>query len=202
MRVQVVSLAHRHLATVSAMHQAYLSTLFTGLTGRRLLAEYYGAVLDGRGACGFVAEEQGHAIGYVCGVWDSAALRRDMLRNHMLPLTGWGLLHILRRPHLLRSFLQRMCGKTDGPASAGSYELRPIVVIPEARGSEAARRLVERLAEHASAHGYREIHLFTEADNMRARKFYGKVGFHQADTLLRDDMSYICYVMPIPGSEA
>jgi ribosomal protein S18 acetylase RimI-like enzyme len=200
MNVEIVPLTERHFAAVSAMHQAYLPTPLSGLTGRRLLSHYYAAVAEGRGACGYVAEERGRAVGYVCGVWDAAAVRRSLLRKHVLPLGWWAALHVLRQPHLLRGFITRTRGTGDSPSTTGGYELRPIIVLPEARGGEAARALVFRLAEDAAERGYREIHLFTEAGNVRARKFYAKAGFHQTETLLREGVNCIRYIFPVAGS--
>jgi GNAT superfamily N-acetyltransferase len=200
--VRVIPLAHQHVAIVSAMHQTYLPTSLSGVTGRHLLCNYYEIVRQGQGACGFVAEDGSRPVGYVCGVWDSKALRRSLLQRRLLSLAWWGALHVIERPRLLQMFLMRTRGISDGPADTEGYELRPIVVLPEARGSCAAQALVNRLIEHARTIGVGDMHLYTEVDNLRARRFYTKMGFQQMGMHLQGTVNYIRYVLPISGSLA
>jgi ribosomal protein S18 acetylase RimI-like enzyme len=62
-------------------------------------------------------------------------------------------------------------------ANEAGYELRPIVIIPHARGKGLAAELLEKLLADARRRGYPFIHLITETDNLSTNAFYRKQGF-------------------------
>src|SRR5215208_3866964 len=59
----------------------------------------------------------------------------------------------------------------------GVGRLGHLVLTPEARGSGAGRRLVERVLEAARAAGYERLELLTFSDLSAARSLYVSVGF-------------------------
>ena len=68
-------------------------------------------------------------------------------------------------------------------------ELDRIAVLPEYRGKGVAKKLFEALVKDAKAHykknnsKLRKLYLLTHADNIRAQKFYEKLGFKHETTL-------------------
>ena len=148
-------------AAVARLHQEYLPTNFCGWSGSKLLATYYRAMVDQDGAVGYVAiGAAAQVVGFVCGVWDGQLLRRGLFRRHLLPLLFFGLMQLVKNPHLFLSLKNRWRGSVgDTSDHADGYELRPIVVTETARGSGAATDLTQRLKQDAQTRGFKEIHL-------------------------------------------
>lgn len=182
---EIVPLAAKHSLAVAALHMRYLPTPFRGAPGWHLLSAYYRAVAQGEAAIGYVAEERDQILGYICGVWEPAKLRSQLLITQWPALALWGAASALRRPQLVVSFLQRLGrpAEEDAAPLIEGYELRPIVVDPAARGTGLAPRLVERLMLDARGRGFERMHLFTEFDNQVAQAFYSKMEFDRTDTI-------------------
>ena len=71
-----------------------------------------------------------------------------------------------------------------GPAREGEGnigELRAIYVLPEVWGSGVAARLFSAAAERLKARGYEHFYLWVLEDNLRARRFYEKMGMRRTD---------------------
>ena len=184
-------MASRHCTAVANLHLNYLRTSFQGRAGRELLVAYYRAVVEGLGACGFVAEDSNQTVaGFVCGVWAPGLVRRTMLRRQWPRLLFWGAVQAALHPTMVGNRLRGSETMTD-PDSG--YELRPIVVAPDARGSGLAAELVARLVLDARSRGYDYLHLFTEADNDPANTFYRRIGFREVEIVKRSDLVYIRY---------
>jgi ribosomal protein S18 acetylase RimI-like enzyme len=162
---------------------------------------YYESVAAGGGACGYIAENQGRVVGYVCGVWEPASIRAVLFRNRWLELLRWGLVQLIRRPGLISSFIGRVMKPSNKyTASPSGYELRPIVVSPDVRGTGVAVELVTMLFADAKSRGYGSVHLFTEIDNTRAQAFYQKVGFEPTGEIYRDGKPCIHYECCVSGA--
>lgn len=204
---EILEMARQHCAQVATLHLTHLASPFGGRPGQELLMRYYDAVCDGRGAVGFVAASQDRVVGYICGVWDPVVVRRRVLRESLPGLMGWAALQVLQRPALLLDLWKRFAASSASQEispgagqQTGGYELRPIVVAPNARGSGVAAKLVQALQKDASARGFSQIYLFTEMDNSIARRFYSRLGFVQTGEGLRSGVLYLRYELPIPGA--
>lgn len=200
--IEVVPLAPGHCQRVAGLHLAHLRTGFRGRPGRELLRAYYGALMRSEGAAGFVAEERGQVAGYVCGVWDPDTVQATLLRTQWPSLAFWGLVQMASRPALIAGMAERLRPAGEGTtASEPGYELRPIVVAPEARGSRVGERLVEALRADAAGRGFDRIYLFTEEDNLRARGFYDKLGFEITGKEYRGEIVYLRYECTVGQTE-
>lgn len=174
----ITPFASRHIPQVADLHVRHLRTSLIGLPGRRLLSSYYAAVTEGVGACGYLAEQEGHVIGYVCGVWAPSLVLSALVKRHWLRLLFWGTAQVVMHPGLVTSALTRFRESSPAPAVTNpAYELRPIVVAPGARGTGVASDLVAVLLADARRRGFQRVHLITEVDNVAAHAFYRKVGF-------------------------
>lgn len=192
MKIRPIEIADS--AAVAKLHIRNLRTNFSGHPGLQLLQLYYKAIAGGMGGCGFVAEQSNCVIGFVCGIWDQKSLRRYLFTKYLIALGFWGAIQILFRPTLLLSMMKRFRPEeADDNNNLEGYELRPIVVSKEARGTGAAVGLVERLIKDAAQRGYRKMHLITEQENVAAQKFYQKVGFKEVGSFSRLGTLYLQY---------
>lgn len=190
-KVSILPLSAEHAPKVANLHMNYLRSNFKGRPGRKLLSLYYAIVALEPGAYGYVAELDGVVVGYACGVWDSRLLRMTLLRKKLVALMVWGVIQSLIKPMLLVDLVRRIVTVSTPVRGISGYELRPIVVMPQVRGSGVAAELVNALLRDASRRGFQSIWLETESDNLVAQAFYSKMGFIRvADS---SDTPYIRY---------
>src|SRR5512140_72759 len=181
----IVALEKEHIKEVARLHLDHLPTSFRGTSGLRLLTGYYLAVSGGQGGCGYVALENGDIAGYVCGVWDMAILRTRLIRRQGASLLFWGAMQGFNRPRVFVQLVRRLRPRREPIAkrfSQAGYELRPIVVAPAYRGTPVAEKLAQRIIGDAAARGFDSVHLYAEAGNAAANRFYRKIGFEKVDT--------------------
>src|SRR5919197_617047 len=172
----------RHLQTedcpaVAEAHLNYLTTSFRGKAGRQLLKIYYEVIARQRCGIGFVIVKDGNLAGYICGIWDRAAIKR-LLMKKWFSLAFYGFLQSLQVPRAIPGFFTRLLHpRTTNILKMEGYELRPIVVLPGYRGQGIADQLMQRLLNDAKRRGFKQVFLVVEIDNVTADKFYTKLGF-------------------------
>jgi ribosomal protein S18 acetylase RimI-like enzyme len=187
----IVPLALEHCAQVASLHLEHLNTGYRGRPGMRLLQAYYAALVQSGGGSGFVAEQMGPAgvrhgavVGYVCGLWDPAAVRSSLLGDALgaqwPKLALWTGLQVLIRPRLVVELMRRWRAAEKQPFRRQAYELRPIVVGAAMRRNGIGTHLVDALLADASRRGFRQVHAFAEEDNVAANAFYRGIGFRCA----------------------
>jgi ribosomal protein S18 acetylase RimI-like enzyme len=196
-------LSQKECPAVARLHLEALPTPFAGRSGEALLTLYYRAVMAEQGAVGYVAvNAAGVLMGFVCGVWNPGHLRRYLLKRHGFSLLWWGSLQLGQRPHILASLpgrLRRAPMSSDAGVSSqqNGYELRPIVVAREGRGTGLAGELVATLLQDARQRGFTEMHLYAEPDNVAAVKFYTKAGFRAGERRVQDGQQVIRFYCDI-----
>ena len=193
-------LEHGDAPKLASLHLTYLRSNLRGYPARKLLSLYYQYISHGNGACGYVADKDGTTVGYVCGIWDKRALRSAIIHKGWFKLLIWGLCEIAINPRLLLKAVRPLLSFRQQPRQTEwPFELRPIVVASEARGSGAAKILVDTLAQDARTQGFDVINLITEADNIIAQRFYEKMGFSRTEDISIFGDSYFCYELRICG---
>lgn len=203
----IVPLALEHCPQVANLHLKNLSTRYRGRPGLRLLEAYYAALVQSDGGSGYVAEQMGPAgarngvvVGYVCGVWEPAAVRSTLLGGQWLRLAFWTSAQVLIRPRLAIELVGRWRAAAERQTAAWqAYELRPIVVDAAMRRQGIGAQLLAALLADASRRGFRQVHVFAEADNVAANAFYCGTGFHCARREDRRSAARLRYEYTLPG---
>lgn len=171
-------MARCHASHVAILHISYLQTRFCGWPGRELLKMYYASLSYKHGGCGFTALKNDRVLGYVCGIWDAVQVKRHFIRRFGLKAAAFIAVQLMMKPKTATGFVSRFkAGGISDVADESGYELRPIVVAPDARGTGIAALLVNELMADAARRGYSYIYLITEKDNHPANAFYRKHGF-------------------------
>jgi len=184
---------------VAHLHMLYLPTPFSGRAGSELLTRYYLAICSHQGANGFVALDDGSLAGFICGVWNASEVQSTLLRSYGIQMAWWGLCQLLAEPTLIDKFISRFFTiRIHAPIAetnneSNQLELRPIVVIPEVRGTGVAQQLINRLIEDAQERGFRTIYLYTEPFNFPAQRLYTKVGFQEIGYRILRSAEYIYF---------
>jgi ribosomal protein S18 acetylase RimI-like enzyme len=199
MAMSIVPLTKELSGSVATLHLENLHTNLLGVPGFRLLKLRYEALPEGDGASGYVAETDGVVQGFVCGVWDPQVASRHLWRECGVQLAWWTIAEILTHPRYLGDLVDRWRLKTHSRSVHEGYELRPIVVDRSVRGTGLAKQLATTLLKDAVSRGFGYVHLFTETDNVPARRFYTKLGFIETGAELRRGRLLIRYEI---GAEA
>jgi ribosomal protein S18 acetylase RimI-like enzyme len=194
--IAINPLCRNDAKSVADLHIKNLKSNFKGLPGKKLLQYYYQCVSGNTGCVGYVARDGQNILGYVCGIWDKAKFQSKLINEFGFQLICWGLFEIFLAPKMLLNFISRLYPKKKGQKIIG-YELRPIVVTEQARGTGVAGALVDQLKKDAKSRGYTKIFLVTEIENHRAQKFYEKSGFLRSGELSNSGQKYYHYELLI-----
>lgn len=131
----------------------------------------------------FVAIVDGEMVGYLAGCLDSAAFPSEgermsrAIRDHRLLLRPRSLAFFLRAAvdvAIARSRRQRTAGGFDDPRWPAHLH---IDVVPRVRGTGVAPALMSRWLERLTAVGSAGCHLQTLVENVRAVRFFERMGF-------------------------
>lgn len=131
----------------------------------------------------FILEDSAGVCGYILGALDSKAFYQRLenawfpgLRERYPEPTGnpeaW-----TRDERLVKQFYK---GDSDDDALLKDYPSHlHIDLLPRAQGSGNGRALMETFLEALKTKGSPAVHLGTSPQNVRAERFYKKMGFHE-----------------------
>lgn len=102
--VTVRDMAPHDAAWSAGLHRRALATGLFPALGRRFLRRYHRAFIESPFAFAFVASVDGVAAGFVLGMLDPGAHKRETVRRHGVGLALVGLLAMVSRPSLLVRF--------------------------------------------------------------------------------------------------
>jgi len=190
--VNIEQLKSEDCGPVSDLHLKYFQHQFHDLPGRRLLECYYKGVANQVGSTGFVAKNDEKVIGYICGVWDKGAINAFLKHKYIASLILWGFLHVVTHPSTLSKMVNKVTQGSELIKKEG-YELRPIIVDKDFRGSGVADLLVDRLILDAQERGYTSIFLIAEMENERAKSFYIKMNFQHLKDFENNSHQYCLF---------
>ena len=198
--IKIRSINQEDCYSIACLHLNYLSTNFSGKAGSNILAIYYSAMIDKKGAVCYVAENsEKEIVGFIGGVWNKQYLRQRMLRKSIVPLIVLGMIQVYKKPEFFLSLFDRILKyRTIEALESKGYELRPIVVKKNIQCSGIGKQLIQCLLQDAMIRGYKKVHLFTENDNFAARKLYYKTGFSEISKIQIGNNYYIyCDIMVV-----
>lgn len=183
---------------VAYLHQSFLKTPLKGKTGLQLLTLYYKALQLSNGGVIFVARNFDGVYGYVCGLWNAKLVRQFLIKTYWPNLIWLGGVLVLTQKSTLFNLFTRFSDDkaiSQNKETDLGYELRPIVVGPNFRGTGVSALLLERLCVDARDRGFDSIFLYVEENNLAAQKFYEKRGFVIRGKEIHD--RYLAYKMEL-----
>lgn len=194
----IVDLEAIHVKEAAALHLKYLKTYFKGTSGKKIIECVYKVVASNSGGKGFIAIDNDNIIGFICGIWNQKAIYRKILKDNGIWLFLLVLWQSFANPKCLIYIIKLIYSIIfEKEKKIKSYELRPIVVSPDCRGKGVAVALVDVLKEDAAKRGFKNIYLYVELENIRAKKFYEKIGFRQKDRIKKMGVLYYIYILDI-----
>ena len=170
-----------HINGVVDIHcECFRDSFLTSLDRDVLSCMYNNYVSDELG-CAHVYIENGAIFGYIVGVVNPSMYYNQLLKKRGLRML-WGVLkRVMQNPKILVAIARRNYSGFFRPnVSEESYRrasLDAIAVKPQYWGTGIAQQLIKRFLDDLRSRGISEVHLGVTAENVRARRFYEKMGF-------------------------
>lgn len=160
------------------IHQQEIPTGFLSQLGIPFLKLLYTAMIRSRKViCLVVADESDQVVGFVCGCSHVGKFYKEFFAKHGLKALLI-LLPKLLEPAVFRKVIETVKYEGNGDASElPQAELLAIAVRPHVRGIAVAQKLTEALFNECQEREIQNIKVVVGAGNIRANRFYEKVGF-------------------------
>ncbi len=142
--------------------------------GAGFVEAFYRTLLGSNLGFGFLAEEDGRALGYATGVVHWRRFYRTFLMRNLPMVAGVVIRQVFAFGLWRRLFETSRYAAT---ATLPEAELLSIAVRPEARGTGTADALVRAVLAEFARRGVRHIRVTTAAENVAAAKVYERWGF-------------------------
>lgn len=190
------------LVFAAELHMRFFPDGFFPRLGRAFLIEYYRSFLDSPTATAIVAERDGAPCGYLVGMLNPVAHRREVVRRHgrRLALRAVGSLAV--RPRLAVEFTRTRlhrygralfrqarpgAARPGTPGPSAPAVLSHVAVADPFRAAGAGTALVEHLVASARAAGRESVCLVTRSGDDGAGPFYTRLGWTLSGTRHTDD---------------
>ena len=192
----VEKMDHSAIGKAVELHIECFRDSFLTSMDHDLLARMYENYVTSQLGRAYIYVEDGEVIGLVAGAINPSVYNSQMLREkgfHIL----WPLLkRVFREPKVLVSMARRNFGGFFRPdESEDAYRkasLDVICVKEERRGGEIAQKLAEAFLDELGKSGVLNVVLGVSPKNIRARRFYEKIGLKHVRTDTRPDGEQVC----------
>jgi len=175
----------RDAEACAKIHQQEIATGFLSQLGFRFLEALYTAMVTSQHALCIVAEyEKGEVVGFVSGCFHVSKFYKEFLIKHGLKV------FLILLPHMVKPFVLKKVFETatypftivdtDTAVEENSLpkaELLSIAVKSHVRGTGVSQWLAEALFDECTNRLIQEIKVVVGFENIRANKFYEKLGF-------------------------
>ena len=144
-------------------------------------AAFYRRIAEQDSTCMYaVRDGRGKIAGIIIGTIKASQAYREAVRGHKMRLlmaANFRLLHVAVLVWLLRAIVCRLSGKAGALPVRPESQLLVIAVCPEAQGTGISRVLVDRMELFFYERtGRLDYFILTEQSNLRANRFYEKIG--------------------------
>ncbi len=168
-----------YLMAIALIHKNALEGDFLPQLGTGFLYNLYlGILSDNENNVIFAdVSENGHISGFVFGSIDTGRMMGSALKKRFFQLTYFGVLALIRKPFLIKNFLQTFFyGKKESGVSEKA-ELVVIAVETDNRSSGLGKKFVSALNDWFKGKGIHRYKLTVNSSNKNANGFYRHLGF-------------------------
>jgi GNAT superfamily N-acetyltransferase len=171
------------LRQVAELHATCIDQGFLSTLGPSFLTVLYGAIDRSSTSVLLVETKSASVTGFVSGGFGMAPIYRQMLRDW--PKLIASLAHVILSPRKILGIIEilRQRGVRDIDFELPRAELFSIVVAPDARGSDTAKRLFGSLCTHFEEQGIPAFRIVVGNSLIPAKQFYCHMGAEPATSL-------------------
>ena len=203
---EINDLQEEDFAFLAELHGEVSNAVFCAL-GRKFVAKFFRWLAEREDVCALgCRREVGRLDGVIVGMLDRRSAYRDVLAEHrwsLLAAAGWRLLSPRVLLWILRGVAARFGRRSKEPDLPGA-ELLFIAVRLDARGRGLGHKLVEGMESRFRRMEFAgEYTIRTEADNVRANRFYQRIGATLVEKRRHRGLLIHCYrkAMGPPGEK-
>ena len=182
----IVKMTKEHIDEVIDIHIECFKDSFLTSLDRGVLDCMYNNYLSSELGCAYVYISHETILGFIVGTTNPSVYFNQLLKKRGLKILWRTLKRVIRNPRILMSIAKRDCSGFFRPnESEEAYRIASldlIAVKPEYRGRGIARNLTEAFLHNLKACGVSEVNLGVAATNVRAKRFYEKMGFEKIRT--------------------
>jgi glycosyltransferase involved in cell wall biosynthesis/ribosomal protein S18 acetylase RimI-like enzyme len=181
--------------SMARLHRESMPGAFLPQLGDGFLRRLYRAMTRDQEAVTFVAEDRGSVVGFAAAVPSVRAFYRRFARTEGAA-AGLAAAPRLARPSVFRRALEtaRHPAKAEGLPDA---ELLSIAVHPSRRSNGVGGQLARAVERGLAGRGVLEFKVVVGNDNVKANRFYQRLGFRPAGRIeVHEDSSSTVWVMP------
>jgi len=176
-------MAASHAKEIALIHIQGIGTGFISSLGPGFVTELYEAIAKDSNSFGFVAIEDGKALGFI-----ALSTNLGKLYKYVALKKGFKFGLILARRMLSFRVFKKVIDNIFYPIKMKKLdlpdaELLSIVVVPEARGKGIAKQLIEKHFEECKKRGINRVKALVRVENEAANKLYLKCGFELKKTI-------------------
>jgi ribosomal protein S18 acetylase RimI-like enzyme len=177
------------VSQVADVHSAAFPGFFLTTLGPGFLRTMYRAFISNVGGVFVINEQNNRLDGFAVGILKSAGKDRNLAVRFLPQFIAALVPGLIRNPvKVMRRVATQFFSVGEEPeVPNNSVILRSIGVLPDAKGSGVASRLLDEFERLSRAKGATSVALTTDAlDNERAVGFYRKHGYHIAQEFSQD----------------
>lgn len=145
---------------------------------------YYKNFVKHENSCGYVAKDElGIIAGTIIGAVEINESESILFKLRLIIAANVMLFRLSVISWLLSGVLMKIKGSKQQFANSPSAELLAIAVKPQAKGTGLAQQLVKKLEDFMVSKGFNGSYtICTEKNNIRANRFYKKIGAELIET--------------------
>jgi len=177
----IVKMTEIHIDRVIDIHTECFKDSFLTSLDRDVLSSMYNNYISSELGCAYVYITHETILGFIVGTVNPSVYYNQLLRKRGLRIFWLTLKRVIKEPGILKEIVKRdFSGFFRPNESEESYRrasLDSVAVKPEYWGTDIARQLTEVFLNDLKARGVSEVHLGVTEENVRAKRFYEKMGF-------------------------
>jgi ribosomal protein S18 acetylase RimI-like enzyme len=177
----IVKMTEYHINRVVDIHIECFKDSFLTSLDRDVLSSMYNNYISSELGCAYVYIIHETILGFIVGTVNPSVYYNQLLKKRGLRILWLTLKRVIRNPKMLKEIVKRdFSGFFRPNESEESYRrasLDSIAVKPEYWGAGIAQKLTEAFLNDLKERCVSEVHLGVAAANLRAKRFYEKMGF-------------------------
>ena len=177
----IVKMTKNHIDGVINIHIECFKDSFLTSLDSDVLSSMYNNYISSELGCAYVYIIHETILGFIVGTVNPSVYYNRLLKKHGLQILWLTLKRVIENPRVLKEIARRdFSGFFRPNESEESYRrasLDSIAVKPEYWGTDIARQLIKAFLNDLKERGISEVYLGVAATNVRANRFYEKMGF-------------------------
>ncbi len=166
-----------YLKQIASIHKKELEGDFLPSLGESFLYTLYCGVMKDKNNVIFAELENEQILGFVFGTKDTPKMMKNVVKNEFIPFIFKSIRAIIKRPGLIKHFIETFSYKDKESKLDTSSELVVIAVDSNSHKKGIGKKLIYTLNEWFKRKNIYEYKLTVNKNNENANGFYKHMGF-------------------------